>query len=102
MGEFLGRYELLHQIAAGGMGEVFLARQQGMEGSEKYLVIKTLLPSLTDEPEFVKMFFDEASIAALLSHPNIAQIYDLGEASGRPQLSWEKTMPERVEFNLRW
>jgi eukaryotic-like serine/threonine-protein kinase len=71
------------------MGEVFLARQQGLEGFEKFLVIKTLLPHLVEDPEFVKMFFDEARIAALLSHPNIAQIYDLGEASGRYYIAME-------------
>ena len=89
MGEFLGRYELLHKIAAGGMGEVFLARQQGPVGFEKYLVIKTLLPHLTEDQDFVNMFFDEARIAAMLSHPNIAQIYDLGEASGRYYIAME-------------
>ena len=89
MGEFLGRFELLHKIAAGGMGEVFLARQRGPVGFEKFLVIKTLLPHLTEDQEFVNMFFDEARIAAMLSHPNIAQIYDLGEASGRYYIAME-------------
>ncbi|MBS1151340.1 MAG: Serine/threonine-protein kinase Pkn6 [Myxococcaceae bacterium] len=89
MGEFLGRFELLYKIAAGGMGEVFLARQQGPVGFEKFLVIKTLLPHLTEDQDFVNMFFDEARIAAMLSHPNIAQIYDLGEASGRYYIAME-------------
>jgi len=89
MGEFLGRYELLRKLAAGGMGEVFLARQQGPVGFEKFLVLKTLLPHLTEDQEFVNMFFDEARIAAMLSHPNIVQIYDLGETAGRYYIAME-------------
>jgi uncharacterized protein (TIGR02265 family) len=89
MGEFLGRYELLRKLAAGGMGEVFLARQQGPVGFEKFLVIKTLLPHLTEDQDFVNMFFDEARIAAMLSHPNIVQIYDLGETAGRYYIAME-------------
>ncbi|MBI5547863.1 MAG: serine/threonine protein kinase [Deltaproteobacteria bacterium] len=78
MGIPLGRYELLRRIAAGGMGEVFLARQVGMEGFEKLLVVKVLMPHLVEDREFVAMFFDEARIAARLNHPNVCQIFDLG------------------------
>ena len=101
MGEFLGRYELLHKIAAGGMGEVFLARQQGPVGFEKFLVIKTLLPHLTEDQEFVNMFFDEARIAAMLSHPNIVQIYDLGEAQGRYYIAMEYVHGETLRATER-
>ena len=73
-----GRYQLLTRLAAGGMGEVYLARQQGLEGFEKLLVIKTLLPHLSEDEDFARMFLDEARISARLNHPNIAQIYDLG------------------------
>ncbi|MBS1151993.1 MAG: Serine/threonine-protein kinase Pkn6, partial [Myxococcaceae bacterium] len=101
MGELLGRYELLTRLAAGGMGEVFLARQQGPVGFEKFLVVKTLLPHLTEDPDFVNMFFDEARIAALLNHPNIAHIYDLGEAAGRYFIAMEfvhgKTLRETTD-----
>jgi serine/threonine protein kinase len=79
MSEPFGRYQLLKRIAGGGMGEVFLARQSGIQGFEKLLVIKTLLPNLTEDNEFVSMFLDEARIAARLAHPNVVQIFDLGE-----------------------
>ncbi len=78
MGESFGKYQLLKRIAQGGMGEVFLARQQGIEGFEKLLVIKTLLPHLTNQASFIQMFLDEARLAARLAHPNVVQIYDLG------------------------
>jgi serine/threonine-protein kinase len=101
VGEFLGRYELLHRLGAGGMGEVFLARQQGMEGFEKFVVVKTLLPNLNDNRDFVKMFFDEARIASMLCHPNIAQIYDLDEASGRYFIAMEYVHGESLRATMR-
>ena len=64
MGTPFGRYELLKRIAAGGMGEVYLARQAGLEGFEKLLVVKVLLPNLAEDREFTEMFLDEARIAA--------------------------------------
>jgi len=79
MAETFGRYQLLKRIAKGGMGELYLARQAGMEGFEKLLVIKRILSHLAEDEEFVHMFLDEARIAARLNHPNIAQIFDLGQ-----------------------
>ena len=64
------------------MAEIFLARQLGLEGFEKELVIKRILPHLAAETGFVRMFLDEARIAARLNHPNIAQIYNLGSQGG--------------------
>ena len=60
------------------MAEIFLAKQSGMEGFEKLVVLKCILPALFDDEEFIEMFLDEARIAAKLNHPNIIQIYDLG------------------------
>jgi serine/threonine protein kinase len=78
-----GRYSLLKKLATGGMAEVFLARQKstltGSEGFEKLCVIKRILPHLADDAEFVTMFLNEARIAARFTHPNIAQIFDLGK-----------------------
>ncbi len=85
----LGKYQLLRKLAVGGMGEVWLARQQGPVGFEKLVVLKTLLGHLKEDQEFVNMFFDEARIAAALNHPNIAQIYDLGEAGGEYYIAME-------------
>ncbi len=89
MTQTYGRYQLLRKLAVGGMGEVWLARQKGPVGFEKLVVVKRLLPHLTEEQEFINMFFDEARIAALLNHPNIAQIYDLGEVSGEYYIAME-------------
>ena len=85
----LGRYHLIKQLAVGGMGEVWLARQKGLEGFEKLVVVKTLRSHLKEEQDFVNMFFDEARIAAALTHPNIAQIYDLGEEKGEYFIAME-------------
>lgn len=60
------------------MAEVFRARQTGEEGFERFVAIKRILPGIAADGDFVKMFIDEAKIAVQLSHPNIAQIYDLG------------------------
>jgi serine/threonine protein kinase len=79
MGISFGRYELLKRVAAGGMGEVFLARQAGFQGFEKLLVVKVLLPHLMADEGSRTMFLDEARLAARLLHPNVVQIYDLGQ-----------------------
>ncbi|MDP6935401.1 MAG: serine/threonine-protein kinase, partial [Myxococcota bacterium] len=73
-----GKYELLERIATGGMAEVFLARSFGVEGFEKRLVIKRILPALANNPRFVSMFIEEAKISVGLVHPNIVQIFELG------------------------
>jgi serine/threonine-protein kinase len=74
-----GKYTLIDRIAVGGMAEIFLARQAGLEGFEKTIVIKRIRPHLSKQPNFVKMFLNEAKLAAQLNHPNIVQIYDLGK-----------------------
>jgi TonB family protein len=78
-GERFGQYTLLEKIATGGMAEVWKARMRGVEGFQKTVAIKRILPSMTDNAEFVGMFIDEAKLAAQLSHPNIVHIYDLGK-----------------------
>ena len=74
-----GKYRLIRRLARGGMAEVFLATQKGPEGFERTVAIKRILPHLADVPQFVQMFMDEARLAAQLSHPNIAHIYEFGE-----------------------
>ena len=83
-GERIGRYTLLGKLAAGGMAEVFLAKQEGPEGFAKTVVIKRILPQLAADPHFIQMFLNEARLAALLNHPNVVSIYELGldEGSG--------------------
>ncbi len=74
----VGPYQLIEQIGIGGMAEVFKASQAGEEGFERMVAVKRILPNLSADPDFEKMFIDEAKIAVQLQHPNIAQIYDLG------------------------
>lgn len=78
-GERFGQYTLLDRIAVGGMAEVWKARMRGVEGFQKTVAIKRILPHMTDNAEFVGMFIDEAKLAAQLTHPNIVHIYDLGK-----------------------
>jgi serine/threonine protein kinase len=73
-----GPYELLDRVAIGGMAEVFKAKRTGVEGFEKIVAVKRILPHLSDNQEFVDMFVDEAKMVAGLTHPNIVQIFDLG------------------------
>jgi serine/threonine protein kinase len=74
-----GPYRLLQKIAVGGMAEVFKAKRTGVEGFEKVVAVKRILPHLSDNKEFVDMFIDEAKMVAGLTHPNIVQISDLGK-----------------------
>ena len=73
-----GKYQLLDKIAVGGMAELFRAKLTGVEGFEKLIAIKKILPNLSQEEILVTSFIDEAKLAALLHHENIVQIYDFG------------------------
>jgi predicted Ser/Thr protein kinase len=78
-GYTLDRYELLCPLAEGGMASVWVARLQGKHGFEKLVAIKTILPRFASDRRFRDMFLDEARIAARIEHPNVAQVFDLGE-----------------------
>ena len=78
-GQTIGRYEFLVPIAKGGMAGVWAARLKGTRGFAKTVAIKTMLPTLSDDPLFEQMFLDEAQIAAQIHHPNVVEIMDLGE-----------------------
>lgn len=77
-----GRYILTRKIAMGGMAEVFRAKSFGAENFEKLIAIKRLYPHLSQDPSFVKMFINEAKLAATLNHVNVAPIYDFGCQQG--------------------
>ncbi|WP_437983704.1 serine/threonine-protein kinase [Sorangium sp. So ce117] len=78
LSETFGRYRLLERLGEGGMAEVFKAKSFGVEGFEKVLVIKRILPKLAEQGRFVDMFVHEAKLAVRLSHANIVQVFDLG------------------------
>ena len=77
-----GKYLILDKIATGGMAELFRAKITSVEGFEKLVAIKKILPNLTQDSNLVDMFIDEAKLAAMLTHQNIVQIYDLGSMEG--------------------
>ncbi len=87
--EQFGRYSLLHKLASGGMGEVWLARQGGPAGFDRFVAIKRLLPNLAENNEFVQMFLDEARLVARLNHPNICQVHEFGCENGCYYLAME-------------
>ena len=74
-----GRIEPLIRLATGGMAEIWLARELGAAGLERFVVVKRLLPHLATDPSIVDMFVSEARFVARLVHPNVVQIHDLGE-----------------------
>lgn len=74
-----GRYEILRSLGRGGMAEVFLARQLSLGGFSKTVVLKRILAQLGMDPKFVEMFLQEARLAARISHPNVVEIFDVGQ-----------------------
>jgi serine/threonine-protein kinase len=85
----LNRYTIVGKLAQGGMAEVYLARQQGPAGYQKLVVVKRVRPHLARDPDFVAMFVNEARLAAMINHPNVVQIFDLGEEHGDWYLAME-------------
>ncbi len=106
--EEYGNYFLLEKIAVGGMAELFKAQQRGVQGFQKIVAIKRILPHFSDNEDFVTMFIDEAKLAAQLTHPNIVQIFDLGKAGSSYYIAMEyvngrdlRTLLRKVrEYNL--
>ncbi|MBI3182540.1 MAG: protein kinase [Myxococcales bacterium] len=96
-----GKYFLVRKIAEGGMAEIFLAKQVGAEGFERNVVIKRMLQHLSNVPDFVGMFLDEARLAARLAHQNIIQINDLGLADGCYYICMEYLAGEDFSTVLR-
>jgi eukaryotic-like serine/threonine-protein kinase len=84
-----GKYLLLDRISVGGMAEVFKAKSYGVEGFEKIIAIKRILPTMGEDRDFIKMFIDEAKIAGQLAHANICQIFELGRIDGSHFIAME-------------
>lgn len=74
----IDRYDLVAEIASGGMATVYLARLSGVGGFRRFVAIKRLHPHLAKEREFVEMFLDEARLAAGIHHPNVVPILEVG------------------------
>ncbi|HUU02402.1 MAG TPA: protein kinase [Myxococcota bacterium] len=93
----LGKYKLLKLLNTGGMAEIYLARQTGIEGFERLVVVKRILPHLARDKSLIEMFLDEARIAAKLYHPNIVQIFDLGNEDGEYYIVMEYLEGESLD-----
>jgi serine/threonine protein kinase len=78
----LGKYELLAELASGGMATVFVARHVGVGGLERLVVIKRVHPHLLRLPSFSEMFRDEARVASLVRHPNVVPLLDVVDSDG--------------------
>lgn len=91
-----GRYTLIKKLATGGMAEIWLARQTGVAGFNRFVVIKKILSHLAEEETFRNMFLDEARMSAALTHPNIVQVYDLGEADETYFIAMEFILGENL------
>src|SRR6478752_10174949 len=96
-----GKYVLQRKLAEGGMAEVFLAKQTGMEGFEKLVVVKRILPQLCSDDAFVKMFLNEARVAARLNHTNVVQIFDLGKLGEQYFIAMEFVHGEDLRSVIR-
>ncbi|MEZ4338999.1 MAG: protein kinase [Sandaracinaceae bacterium] len=81
-GRRLGRYEVLCQLASGGMATVYVARRGGVAGFERLVAIKVLHPHLAHDEEFISMFLDEARFAARIRHPNVVATLDINDDGG--------------------
>jgi serine/threonine protein kinase len=84
------RYEIIRQIASGGMAEVLLARRDDPGGRSEHVVLKRVLPHLSSEDAFLEMFGREARLASELRHPNIVQVLEVGEIDGLPFIAMER------------
>jgi tRNA A-37 threonylcarbamoyl transferase component Bud32 len=87
----VGRYEPIRRLAVGGMAEIFLARVPGVgiEGFEKLVVLKKILPQHALDPELLRMFLDEARLSATLTHPHVTQVHDVGTDGDAPFFAME-------------
>lgn len=100
--ETFGRYTLLEKIGQGGMAEVFRAKSYGVEGFEKVLVIKRILPQLAREPKFVDLFVREAKLSVRLSHANVVQVFDLGRVNNALFIAMEYVQGLDLATLLAW
>lgn len=77
--QWFGRYLLLDKVAAGGMAEVWRAKLVGEANFQRIVALKKILPHVSEDPEFISMFQDEANITVLLQHPNIGQVFEFAK-----------------------
>ena len=84
-----GKYYLFDRINVGGMAEIYRAKTFGLEGSERLVVVKKMIPLIADDRELVSMFIDEAKLVVQLNHPNIGQVSDWGKVDDSYYIAME-------------
>ena len=95
-----GKFLLLDRINVGGMAEVFLAKTFGVEGFQRILAIKKIIPTMVEDEEFITMFIDEARIAVQLNHANIVQIHELGKFEEHYYIAMEYVSGRDLRYML--
>lgn len=98
---YFGKYRILQQLASGGMAHLLLASIDGPDGFSKPCVIKRILPEYANLEAFSRMFADEAKVAALLTHPNIVQVFDFGRIEGQYYLAMEWIQGQSLDRVMR-
>ena len=101
VGSTANNYQVLARLALGGMAEIFLARGVSSTGVERYCVLKRILRDRANDIHFVRMFLDEARLAAQLQHPNVAQVYDIGKLGDSYFFTMEYVHGETVRAILQ-
>ena len=79
----IGQYDIIYPLASGGMARIYVGRLSGMAGFEKLVTLKIIHSHLATMRQFVDMFLDEARLVARIHHPNIGEIYEVGEDNGQ-------------------
>ncbi len=97
-----GKYLLLERISVGGMAEVFVAKSFGVEGFERLVAIKRILPAMAQDQDFIGMFLDEARIGTELNHANIVHVHELGRHGNSYFLAMEYISGRNLRALLEW
>ena len=100
MGARLGRYVVLKHLASGGMADVLLGRADGHSGFERHVVLKRIRADHAGDQRFIRMFLDEARVAANLHHQHVVQVHDVGETGGEYFIAMEYIHGEDVRTIL--
>ena len=104
IGSFLSdRYEILSKVGAGGMSDVYKAKDHKLN---RFVAVKVLKPEFREDTTFIRKFKSEAQAAAVLTHPNIVNVFDVGDDNGVITLLWSllrellsrSTFPKRESF----